>query len=397
MELSPAKQTALSMGGLSLLLTVTHTANDAFSNILPALLPILQNRFGLTETALAVFVATISLSANVLQPLLGALSDRLGRRLVGAAGIILCSALMGLVGVAPNPWVLFGLLIFGGLGSAAFHPAASSMVRAASTRNKSLGVSLFMAGGPVGSALGPVVVLFVIAQYGIGYTPWLMIPGLVLGLLVYGLIPPQERAPKGKRPKLFDLQLFFSPVGVLCTVGILRSIAYVTFLNAIPLYLVHVQGLATDSVVIGWTLAAYNAASATGGILATLAAARLGRGVVVIGSMVLALPFLFAAFVTTPGSLGFFLVVGLAGLLTNAAIPLLIVSAQDLAPHAVATASGMLMGLTWGTAGLLYIFIGRLQETIGIPQAMSIGYLFLIPAALLAWFAFSRFRLMSVG
>jgi FSR family fosmidomycin resistance protein-like MFS transporter len=68
----------------------------------------------------------------------------------------------------------------------------------------------------------------------------------------------------------------------------------------------------------------------------------------------------------------------------------MVVSAQDLAPQAVATASGMLMGLTWGTAGVLYIFVGLLQEAIGIGPAMRVGYLFLIPAALLALLVLSR-------
>jgi FSR family fosmidomycin resistance protein-like MFS transporter len=372
-------------------LTVTHTANDAFANILPALLPLLQLRFGLSETMLAVLVATISLSSNVLQPLFGALSDRLGRRLVGALGIVACSGLMSLIGVAPNPWVLFGLLLVGGLGSAAFHPAAGSMIRGAQARGSGFGISLFMAGGPIGSAIGPVAVLFVIAQYGIGYTPLLMIPGVVLGLLVYLLVPAQTRASKEARPKLFDAALFFGPVGLLGLVGILRSMAYVTFLNAFPLHLVHAHGIARDAVLIGWTLAVFNASAAVGGIAATLLAARFGRLPVVIGSMLLALPCLLGIFWLSPGTLPYFLLVGLAGMLTNAAIPLLIVSAQDLAPHAVATASGMLMGMTWGTAGLLYIGIGGLQEAIGIAPAMSVGYAFMLPAAALAYYTFRRY------
>jgi len=60
------------------------------------------------------------------------------------------------------------------------------------------------------------------------------------------------------------------------------------------------------------------------------------------------------------------------------------VSAQDLAPHAMGTASGMLMGLTWGTAGLIYIGIGALQEVIGISASMAISFITLIPGALLA-------------
>jgi MFS transporter, FSR family, fosmidomycin resistance protein len=58
--------------------------------------------------------------------------------------------------------------------------------------------------------------------------------------------------------------------------------------------------------------------------------------------------------------------VAAAGALVNAGLPLMVVAAQDLAPHAMGAASGLLMGFTWGTAGLLYVGIGALQELAGI-------------------------------
>lgn len=62
----------------------------------------------------------------------------------------------------------------------------------------------------------------------------------------------------------------------------------------------------------------------------------------------------------------------------------MIVSAQALAPHSVAAASGMLMGLATGIAGVAYIAVGKLQELIGITDALSIAYLALVPGAALA-------------
>ncbi len=59
----------------------------------------------------------------------------------------------------------------------------------------------------------------------------------------------------------------------------------------------------------------------------------------------------------------------------------------------MATASGMLMGFTWGTAGVLYIGIGRLQESIGLTGAMSLSYLMMIPGAALAFYVLKKYRL----
>jgi FSR family fosmidomycin resistance protein-like MFS transporter len=94
----------------------------------------------------------------------------------------------------------------------------------------------------------------------------------------------------------------------------------------------------------------------------------------------------------TPGTLTFFLVVIAAGALVNSGLPLMIVSAQDLAPHAIGTASGLLMGFTWGTAGVLYIGIGWLQEQIGLVPAMSLSFLTLLPGAALAYLVLKRYR-----
>lgn len=387
-----SKRIALSGAGLSAFLIVVHATNDAFSSMLSALLPTLQARFLLSETTLALLVATLSFSSSVTQPLFGALSDRLGRRLVGALGVILTSSLLSLMGVVPNVYLLFGLLFVGGLGSAAFHPSGTHMARAAGERNKGLAVSIFSAGGTVGLALGPIIILFVLNNFGLSYAPWLMVPGVILGVMMYFLVPPQTRSSRDNRPKLFDAALFAGPVGLLCVTGILRSISFVTFKNAVPLWLVAARGVEADAPLLGWTLAAFALSSGIGGVVAGVLDKYLSRQWLITGSMLLAVLPLLMLFWLMPGSALFFVAVILAGALVNAALPLLVVSAQDLTPNAVATASGMLMGFTWGTAGVLYIGIGYLQESIGLSAAMSLSYLTMIPGAILAFYVLRRYR-----
>lgn len=374
----------LSGGSLATLLVVAHAANDSFTSMLAALLPTFQQRFGVSETILAALVATLSFSSSVTQPIFGALADRLGRRLVGALGVVASSGLLSLMAVVDSIWLLFGLLLIGGLGSAAFHPSGTSMARAAAGSTKGLAVSIFSSGGTVGMALGPLVIGFFIINDILAFTPWLMVPGLILGTLLYFLVPPQERAPRDRRPRIFDAELFAGPVGALAMAGILRSIAWVTVINAAPLWLVHERGVSGDSEVIFWTLTTFTFFGGMGGILGGLLERRLPRDLLISGSMLLALVPLFALFVLPPGSILYFLAVAAGGGLVNGGLPLMVVSAQDLAPHAVGTASGMMMGLTWGTAGLIYILIGGLQEVIGIGPAMAIAFITLVPGAFLA-------------
>ncbi|MCA9836859.1 MAG: MFS transporter [Trueperaceae bacterium] len=378
-----APRFTLSGLNLAILLTLSHAANDAFTNVLPVFLPIFQERFSLGEAVLASFVAVISLSSNVLQAFMGALADRWGKRRSAALGLIIGSTLMSFIAVVPTVWMLFILLAVGGLGSAIFHPAASSMARNVSAKT-GLSMGFFISGGSLGSALMPIVALAIIRNYGTQYVPYLALIGIVIGSLLFVLSPEQTVARGANRPKIFDRDLFFGPVGLLSVVGIMRAITFIGFTNAIPLWLVNIKGFAPDAQIIGWTLATYSISSSIGVMGAGALEHILGRRLLIAGSMLLALPALLVLFLIPPGSVLYFLLVALIGILTNASVPLLVVSAQDLAPHAVATASGMLMGFTWGIAGVLYIGFGALQETIGLTSAMIVSYLFLLPAAFLA-------------
>lgn len=380
------RRTVLGGSGLAFLLTGAHAVNDAFANVLPVFLPTLQARFGLGEAVLAGFVALISFSSNVLQPVAGAIADRWGRRRAAALGITVGSLLMSLLPVVPTVAALILVLAIGGLGSALFHPAATSMARAVGGSRKGLTIGLFGSGGPLGSAIMPVVALWLLRSYGAWAIPWLAPIGVAFGIALWIFVPRQERPERHARPKLFDVDLIRGPVGILAGVGILRAVAFISFLNAMPLYLVNVRGFAPDASVLGWTLAVYQIAAAVGLIAAGALEPRLGRIPIIVGAMLAALPLLVVTLLLEPGGVAYYLVVAAAGLTTNAPIPLLVVSAQDLAPHAVATASGMLMGFTWGVAGVAYIGFGALQQAVGLTPALIGAYAFLLPsAAIAAW------------
>ena len=378
---------ALQSSGLVVLFAFIHTISDAVTNMLSALLPTLQTRFELTGTTLAMLVATLSLSALVTQPLFGALADRVGHRRIAALGVIFNSILFSLIGIVPDINSLFGLILIGGLGSAALHPAIASMARKAGGQKPELAVGLFSAGGTVGIAVGPIIIMILLANFGLSFTPWLMIPGILLGILMFVVIPKDVQPTTDSLSKTIDLRLLSGPVGLLALTGMLGNLAFVTFMSTMPLWLVHTHGYSRDATLIGWTLSAFSLAAAAGGIMGGMVSNRLGARRLIVGTLLLALFPLNSIFFLAPGTLVYFAAVVLAGALVNAGMPMLIVSAQDLSPKAAATASGMLMGLSSGMAGLVYVLIGGLQESLGLVPAMAIGYLSLIAGALLAMVA----------
>ncbi len=392
MAQTAARVSAGTAVGLSGLLVAVHATNDAFSAMLAALLPTLQLRFGLTETALALLVATLSFSSSVTQPLFGGVADRYGRRVLAAVGVATSSVLLSLIAVAPSPIWLFALLLVGGLGSAAFHPAGTGLARGLGGGRKGLAVSVFSAGGTLGLAVGPLVIGALAVSGRLDLSPWLMLPGLVGAVAVYALVPAQPRPPRAERPKLLDLSLLRGPVGLLALAGILRSISFVTFVNAVPLWLVGTRGFAADDPVVFWSLTVFSLSAGLGGIASGAVERRVPRQFLITGSMLLALVPLGLLFVVAPGGGLFFACVALAGALVNGGLPLMIVAAQDLAPQAIGAASGLMMGFTWGMAGVLYIGIGALQETIGVQPAILLSFLSLLPGAMIAYGVLQRHR-----
>jgi FSR family fosmidomycin resistance protein-like MFS transporter len=370
-------------GGIVALLAVAHVANDAITSMLAALLPTLQQRFSLSEATLALMVAVFSFSSSVTQPLFGALSDRVGRRPLAVVGLILSAALLSLMAVAPSVGSLFALLVVGGLGSAAFHPTGTSIARSASS-NKELAVGMFSAGGMLGLALGPVAALAVAAVAGLEYTPWLMIPGVVLGIVLNVVAPKGAPRAPATRATVFDVSILRGPVGALAATAVLMEIAFVTFASGLPLWLVSEHGVEPGASVIGLTLSTFYVAAAAGGAIAGILTKRLPRRSVITTALGIAPLPLFATFALEPGSALYYGAIALAGALVNASFPLLIVEAQERAPHAEATVSGILMGSSVGIAGVLYVAIGWLQGVVGFTGAMSVGYLALVPAALMA-------------
>ena len=369
--------------GLAVFMALVHTVNDAITAILGALLPTLQERFDAGPTLLAVIVAVFWISSSVTQPVLGALGEDVGLRVIGSLGVLMAAAFLSLIGVALELWLVFLLLVIGGLGSAALHPIGTTIAGSQAT-NPTLGVGLFTAGGMVGFALGPVLILYLVSKFGSDATIWLMAPGLVLGAAVAVLLPQWEPHPRRALRRLFDWRLVRGPVGLLAVASMFSALAFVTFTSSVPIWLVREHGYAPDATFIGWTLSVFAFAGGVGSIVGGFLAPRLGATVTVVGAFLVTLAPLIALLVTDPESPIFLVAAALAGGLIFVPVPALIIIAQEFAPGAPATASGMILGLGSALAGAAYVALGRVQETVGLEVGVLIGFTMVIPAALIA-------------
>lgn len=381
--------------GTTVLLSAAHFANDALLGVLPALLPLIAQRFVLTGAQLALFVATFAVASSLPQPLFGRWSDRIGGRSVATIGLLGPALMVALLGVVPNPTALLALLIMGGLGSAALHPAGIGMTRLLPADRQRTGLTLFMSGGMLGSAVGPPIALALVGAFGLPAAGWMMMPGVLMAWLLRRHAPtaPHERPSHERQshthvrplPRVRDtLDLLRGPVGALTVAGALALVPLLAFTNGLPLWLVRVRGIAPDAAMIGWTLSTFSASAAIGSFVAGAAARRWSASHIMVGTLLFANVALQGVLLVTPGSAVYFALVALVGASLLAHMPLLVHAVQERAPGQEAAASGLAVGITLALAGVLYAMLGALQPHLGLGTTLSVAFTAVTPAALVA-------------
>lgn len=371
--------------------TLGHAVNDAYTAFLPALLPMFHLRLGLDETSLAGLVAIFALSASLPGPLLGKLSDRFGEVNVTAASVLFSAALLSLLAAAPSVPLLYALVAVAGLGSAAIHPAGSMLVRRGTSRPE-LAVALFAAGGMFGYAAGPSLLAFARDVSGPALPVVLAVPGMLAAAAILAFAPRggAQPNPDPAEERRFERSLILGPVGLITLAAAFAFLPVTAVLNGLPLFLMERHGLSDTHPAIAGTLSTFSLAAAAGGIGIGVLAARLSRRRLLTAVLAGSVPAFLALLWLEPGTSGFVLMLALAGALSYAATPILVVAAQDLTPRSAATASGMVFGLGSAVAGLLYFGVGALQTQIGVGSALAIAFVAPILSVALSFFVLNR-------
>ncbi|HEU4743375.1 MAG TPA: MFS transporter [Meiothermus sp.] len=366
---------------LPLLLSWLHATNDLFGAFLTPLLPKLQAAFGVGYGTVSLLVAMYSLSGSLLQPLAGLIADRYDRRVLAALGPVLVALGGGLMGFFPTPLALGLMLAFSGLGSALFHSAAAALVgQYANPARRGFWLSFFSTGGYVGMAMAPALSLSVVNAGGLKALGWLVPLAFIPAALLLWKAPAIRLQTK---PSTFgDLaRVFKGQVARLWAVSTLRSIVFMSFSTTIPFWFAQ-RGLSDEWVKI--TLTVYSVSATAGAFLGGTLSDRLGRRTVLVGTMICAIPLYVALLALPPENWLFVLALSLTGALMNAGVPTAVAMAQEHEPKQMATVSGLLMGFTWGFAGLLYGVVGPIIERFGVIESLSVMGLLLIPALTLS-------------
>ena len=362
--------------GAALAIAVLHGVNDAYASFLHPLLPRLMSRLDLSIADAAVLTTTLAVSAALAQPLFGHLSDLRGRRILIAAGPAATGAFLSLMGLASGFGILILVLVLGGLGSAAFHPAAAATAaRVTAGRGSGLRHAVFSFGGAIGYAAGPLVAVLVVGWRGLEGMWVAMLPAFLLaGALWFALPadPVRDRAARGRHPDATDGRrpplkrragtLFAGPIALVFGISALTAFVQRVFLTMEPIVM---AGAGKSEIAGAAALTLYLGAQAAGTLSGGWLADRVDRRNLLVGITLLSFPAYFLALWFPPGGATSLVFVAMAGVLGMAALPPIVVIAQEAAPGRAALNSGIVMGLAWATGSVGVLGAGVLGDMLG--------------------------------
>jgi FSR family fosmidomycin resistance protein-like MFS transporter len=348
-----------------LLMASAHMMVDGYGNVYAPLLPLLLPKLGMSLATAGTLTMLYQLSASVAQIGFGHMADRWRPRVFIMAGPVIAVCILSLTGLSSSIGMLAAVLTVGGLGGAAFHPPAAALAHRLGGERQGFAMAVYISGGSVGFALGPLLFGPFAQHVTLGWTPVLALPGLAVVALFLARVPEIEHqsTPHGG---LTNLWPYRKPLGLLYTIVVLRTLTSLAIATFLPVMLTR-RGLSLSQASIATTI--YLFCSGVGGFSGGTAADRYGPRRVIALSLVLACPFLFVSTMLT----GWMFVVALSvgGFFLQSTLPVNVTFGQSLAPISAATVSSLMMGFGWGTAGLSVPLVGMLADRIGIDQTLA--------------------------
>jgi FSR family fosmidomycin resistance protein-like MFS transporter len=372
------------LGGIS----VSHFLNDTMQSLIPSIYPILKDNYALDFTQIGLITLTFQITASLLQPVVGAITDRKPQPYSLAIGMGSTFIGLLLLSVAHAYAIILVAAGLVGLGSAVFHPESSRIARLASGGRYGFAQSVFQVGGNSGSAIGPMLAALIVVPFGQLSLAWFSLIAATAIVILWRIgrwYKPRIVLRAGKamaRPAGAP-----SPRRTALAIAILIVLVFSKFIYMASLtsyytfFLIHKFEVSTQTSQI--FLFMFLAATAVGTYFGGPIGDRIGRRYVIWFSILGTLPFtLMLPFASLFWTAILSIVIGF---IISSAMPAIIVYAQELMPHRFGMISGLFFGFSFGAGGIGAALLGIVADHRGIDFVYGVCA-FLPAIGLLAFF-----------
>ncbi|MBN2734463.1 MAG: MFS transporter [Methanomicrobiaceae archaeon] len=353
-------------------LSASHLVNDIYSPVLPAILPLLILQNGYSYFLAGLLITVYNLTSSFTQPFIGWLYDNKNISVPIPVSILFCAFFMSFVGFVQQDYYM--ILIFGigaALGHAFFHPSALGLVsRLAKGASRGRLTSIFVVGGNLGFAIGPLLAGLAVGFYGISGLVLLFIPGLLMAVYLTKVLPKDfNRNHSENNENTVETEktrIPYLPITLLVIASAFRSwvifgsIAYLpTFLNEQGFSLIVANVLTSGMLIAG----------VIGQIVGATLSDKYGRKEYTLFGMIASIP-PFLLFLATEGWVSVISLI-VFGYFLWSTFSVTVAMSHELAPKGAGTVSGLVLGVGVGAGGFGVAITGYIADISSVNEALS--------------------------
>lgn len=348
-------------------ISACHMVNDILQSLLSAIYPLLKDEFALSYAQIGWMTFAFQVTASLLQPLVGVVTDRRPMPRSLAIGM-LCSfvGVLTLAGAGSYGVLLTGAMLIG-LGSSIFHPESSRVARIASGGRFGTAQSLFQLGGNGGQALGPLLAAFLVVPFGRPVLGWLALIALAGAITLWrvGAWADGRRKAGTLRhapaPALGRGRILMA-IGVLGVLSMTKAFYMASLTSYYTFFLIDRFGVSASTSQVMLFLLLFG--SAAGVMLGGIVGDRVGSRKVIWFSILGALP--FTLLLPHVGLVANGILAVLIGAIFASAAPATVVFAQELVPGRTGLIAGLFFGFAFGMGGIAAAVLGWVADARGI-------------------------------
>lgn len=358
-----------------------HAIHDIYPAFLSTLLPLLIEKLSISLT-LAGLLSSFSMIPGLITPLAGHIADRANLRWFVILAPAVTGTLFSLLGLAPSYMLLAILLLTGGISNSIYHAPAPAMVGHLSGQRVGRGLGLFMAGGEIGRAVGPILIAWAVSYWTLEGSWRLMFLGWFTTLIMAWRLRDTQTQGTELRGSLRALLPYASRLFVpLAWVIFFREFVVASMLTFLPTYM---NERGANLLLAGASLSIWQAAGVAGSLMSGTLSDQLGRKRLLLITSIMA-AILLALFLGVHGWLVIPLLV-LSGMPAMASSPVLQALVQEQLPQNRALANGVYVMLVFLSRPAIALITGAVGDHLSLQAAFlgsAVVSLAAIPAILL--------------